>query len=297
MVRAIDVWMPWQLEFLQNNYLTISHAEIARVVNKSENAVRGKAWELGFRKKALKYSEDEKQSINKSYEAGIRLSVIAEILGRPKTGVCTEARKMGLTDMHHPKSPLTTTEVDRRRFAGRERIRKYGHPRGSRVMLTCPVCGKFFDVKQSAGQVFCSVQCANKVKVQNKLNYSRGAGGKREDLGGQYFRSSYEANYARYLNLLMAHGEPIVKWEFEAETFEFKKIKRGTRFYTPDFKVTFTDGHVEYHEVKGWDYARGKTARKRMAKYFPHVKLVLIDADFFKAVKRKGHDKLISGWE
>jgi len=294
MVRLSDVWMPWQLDFLRNNFLNVSYADIAGVVEKSENAVRNKAWELRLRKKALQYSDEEKQKIKQLYEQGISLPMIAEQLCRPKTGICHEARKMGLTDLRRPAGLEERAKIAN---ITRERIRRDGHPRGSRVVITCPVCGKFFDVKQSAGQVFCSIKCANKVKVQNKLTYSRGAGGKREDLGGQYFRSSYEANYARYLNFLMAHGEPIVEWEFEAETFEFTKIKRGTRFYTPDFRLLFSDGHVEYHEVKGWDYARGKTARKRMAKYFPYVKLVLIDVDFFKAIKRKGHDKLILGWE
>jgi len=126
---------------------------------------------------------------------------------------------------------------------------------------------------------------------------NRSKGGKREDLGGIYFRSKWESNYARYLNFLIANGEPINKWEFEVETFEFKKIKRGTRFYTPDFKITFNDGQFEFHEVKGWDYPKGRTARKRFLKYYPQHKLVLIDKDFFKGIKQQGMDKLIPNWE
>jgi len=95
----------------------------------------------------------------------------------------------------------------------------------------------------------------------------------------------------------MTHGEPITKWEFETDTFEFKNIKRGTRFYTPDFKIHFSDGHIEYHEVKGWDYPKGITQRKRFAKYYPHLRLLVIDSDFFKDIKRKGIDKLIPNWE
>lgn len=124
-----------------------------------------------------------------------------------------------------------------------------------------------------------------------------GKGGKRPDLNGQYFRSRYEANYARYLNFLITNGEPIAKWEYEPDTFEFGKIKRGTRFYTPDFKLYFKDGHIEYHEIKGWDYPRGRTARKRFAKYYPHLTLVLIDADWFKAIKKQGVSRMIEGWE
>ncbi len=126
--------------------------------------------------------------------------------------------------------------------------------------------------------------------------YSRGKGGKRGDLGDVYFRSRYEANYARYLNFLISNSE-IVKWEYESDTFWFHKIKRGVRSYTPDFKVYLNDGQVEYHEVKGWDYPRGMTARKRMGKYYSHVKLVLVGEEFFKAVRAQGFHRLIRNWE
>jgi len=99
------------------------------------------------------------------------------------------------------------------------------------------------------------------------------------------------------LNYLIANENDIERWEFEADTFEFKKIRKGVRFYTPDFKVTFKDGHIEYHEVKGWDYPRGKTARKRMQKYYPHIKLLLVERDFFRAVRAKGFHRLIPNWE
>ena len=113
----------------------------------------------------------------------------------------------------------------------------------------------------------------------------RGRGGKRDDLDGLYLRSSWEANYARYLNFLLAHDE-IVSWEYEPDTFEFEGIKRGTRFYTPDFKITNTDGSVEYHEVKGYMDARSKTKLKRMAKYHPDIKIVLINKPVYYAIAR-----------
>jgi len=120
--------------------------------------------------------------------------------------------------------------------------------------------------------------------------------GRRRDLGDKFFRSRWEANYARYLNWLITQ-KIVVSWEYEPDTFEFKNIKRGTRFYTPDFRITFADNSIEYHEVKGWDYPKGKTARKRFAKYYPKLKLILIDSDWFKAIKRQGIDKLIADWE
>ena len=105
--------------------------------------------------------------------------------------------------------------------------------------------------------------------------------GKRPDLGDLYVRSSWEANYARYLNWLVSIGE-IKSWEYESEVFEFHAIKRGTRSYTPDFRVVNNDDSVEYHEVKGWMDQKSRTKLKRMAKYYPEIKIVLIDEDVYK---------------
>jgi hypothetical protein len=128
-----------------------------------------------------------------------------------------------------------------------------------------------------------------------RKGYSRGKMGKRDDLGGLYVRSSWEANYARYLNWLISVDQ-ITKWEYEVDEFEFIEIKRGTRSYRPDFKVTNLDGSIEYHEVKGWMDQKSITKLKRMAKYYPDVKLILIDKDAYYAIAQdvKG---FIPNWE
>lgn len=155
--------------------------------------------------------------------------------------------------------------------------------------------GKFFEVQASKKRKYCSSLCAMR-RERGNFNFTRGKGGRRQDLGNIYFRSSYEANYARFLNLLVRLKE-IKGWKFEPDTFWFEKIKRGVRSYTPDFKIFNNDNSIEYHEVKGWDYPRGKTARKRMAKYYPKVALKLVDEEFFKEIHRKHLDKMIPNWE
>jgi len=119
-------------------------------------------------------------------------------------------------------------------------------------------------------------------------------GGKREDLGDRYFRSMWESNYARYLNWLVEH-QAIKGWQYEPDTFEFP-VKRGTLFYTPDFKVTNLDGSVEYHEVKGYMDPKSQTQLKRMAKYHPQVKVVVIDQQQYRAVA-KAVAAMIPTWE
>src|SRR5687768_3513242 len=89
-------------------------------------------------------------------------------------------------------------------------------------------------------------------------------------IGGirKYFRSRWEANYARYLEWLKTNGE-IVSWTHEPKTFWFEKIKRGTRSYLPDFCVIEKNGKEVYYEVKGYMDSKSKTKIKRMAKYYP----------------------------
>lgn len=82
-----------------------------------------------------------------------------------------------------------------------------------------------------------------------------------------------EGQYANHLDLLVRSGE-VQGWAFEADTFEL-----GHRCtYTPDFRVSFPDGRIEYHEVKGFwrDDARVKikvAARKNSEFRFVAVKL------------------------
>lgn len=122
----------------------------------------------------------------------------------------------------------------------------------------------------------------------------RGKGGKREDLGGLYVRSAWEANYARYLTWLVSLGE-IHSWYYEPETFEFP-VKRGSRFYTPDFRVINKNGTVEYHEVKGYLDQAGATKLKRMALYYPNVKVILIEKAAYYAIANRVA-RLVPYWE
>jgi hypothetical protein len=167
----------------------------------------------------------------------------------------------------------------------------------------CELCGNAFYAPPSGikrGQHrFCSNSCRAYHLAHNK-NYwpqthnRRGFGGFREDLKC-YFRSCWEANYARYLNWLKEKKQ-IKSWEYESETFEFKNIKRGNRFYTPDFKIFYNDGRIERHEVKGYMDARSFTKLKRMKKNFPEIKIILIDKKYYYDIKNK-IGRLIPNWE
>ena len=97
-----------------------------------------------------------------------------------------------------------------------------------------------------------------------------------------YFRSSWEFQYALFLEKLRREGK-IIDFRHEPKCFWFENIKRGVRSYLPDFCVTHLDGSEEWCEVKGYYDSKSRTKMKRMAKYYPEVKIRLIGGDWFKA--------------
>lgn len=99
-----------------------------------------------------------------------------------------------------------------------------------------------------------------------------------------YFRSKWEANFALYLEFLKSKGA-IKQWWFEAEWFYFP-FSYGTTRYLPDFKVEEPDGSFTYYEVKGFLTGKARTQLKRMTKYHPKIKLIIIEKGFMQNLKR-----------
>ena len=123
----------------------------------------------------------------------------------------------------------------------------------------------------------------------------RGNGGRRADLDNRYFRSAWEANYARFLNWQKQRGM-IKDWAFEGgDVFEFP-VKRGSRSYVPDFKVWSPDGGFHYVEVKGYMDQRSATKLRRMRKYYPDVRIELVDATAYHRLVRT-FASVIPHWE
>lgn len=120
------------------------------------------------------------------------------------------------------------------------------------------------------------------------------------------FRSKAEANYAAYLEWLVSIGE-VAHWDYEPETFWFdpataekynlpgKGVRRGVTSYRPDFRVRPTSKAIQYHEVKGYLDARSRVALKRMAKYYPEEKVVVIDSKQMAALERQVGG-IVPGW-
>lgn len=116
------------------------------------------------------------------------------------------------------------------------------------------------------------------------------------EIGGKrkYLRSHWEKNYAHYLEFLKVIGY-IKDWNYETKTFWFEGIRRGVNNYKPDFFVILNDGQEEFREVKGYMDSKSKTKLKRMKKYFPLVKMRVIDGAWFKK-NGKTMALLVPGW-
>jgi hypothetical protein len=235
------------------------------------------------------------------------LRELATKLDRDFHNVCRKARRLGLTRNTRPMNEHRIAEMsaDRKKWH-----QTHEHPRGALGhrhdeatlrTISKKVRAAWDDPESALNSDECRQKRSDFMKDQHATarrpenTYSRCLRGRRDDLGDTFFRSSWEANYARYLNLLKARGE-IVSWSYECRVFEFHEIKRGTRSYMPDFLVVFTDGRHEWHEVKGWMDDASRLRLARMAQYYPDEKLVVVDKHWF-ASARRSIAPAIPNWE
>lgn len=275
-------------------------------------------------KRVNPWTESELSRLRAAYSKdkpanAIDLSALALSLNRHKTNVCRKARELGLTNVARPKVAAEQLKIDTPMFATKEeraahqseiqkrRISMNGHPRGALGMkhtaatkerLAATSLERWARMTQAEkdDQVFKAI----KAKRDKGTPFPNPRGSWKaawREVGGQrcFFRSRWEANYARYLEWLRTLGQ-IESWEHEPQTFWFDGIKRGCVSYLPDFKVVNKGGAVQWHEVKGWMDARSKTVIARMAKYHPREILVVVKEKQYMEIKRKV-SSLILGWE
>jgi hypothetical protein len=272
------------------------------------------------------WSDDEIAAIRHIYETAgsseeMALRALADRLGRTYASVTVKASRLGLTSFERRKvaipqgraAPKFTTDAERRAATGarvKQMWAEQAHPRGALGMKHAPAVLSVISAKSKAAWQAPGSSHRTEKATQGRSDntmrqmltrpaekqHSRGKGGRRADLGDRYFRSSWEANYARWLNLLVQQGN-IVGWTYEPETFIFHTIKRGCRTYTPDFRIELNGGGHEWHEVKGWMDPKSKTRLDRMARHYPEERVIVIGADWFRDANRKGLGRLLTGWE
>jgi hypothetical protein len=269
------------------------------------------------------WTPEQIKALRELYTGTLKLGDIdrfAASIGRLKSNVSRKAREMGLT-----KRGRRYGRKDKRKFKGdrealsrhisarrRSWISKNGHPRGALGMKHTEATKWLIAAKSLERNARMTQRQRNAIGIKAAqarllkygtagppLNvtsaYSRAKKGRRPDLENKFFRSGWEANYARWLNWLIRIGE-VKSWTYETTTFRFDGIKRGTLTYTPDFDVVLADGSIEYHEVKGWMDKKSETRLRRMKKYHPKARMVLIDAKRYHGIAKKAK-ALVPHWE
>ncbi len=296
--------------------------EIALILGRSAASIRNQAYKLGITTRDDAFTELEVAEILSAYEGDkkrgeLNLAALSIRLKRTPSAICAKARALGLTNISRKR--VCKPPVDKRKYkteeersAARTANLKRRHAQTPHPMQgkrhSHEVCELISEKSKASWASNTKEERALRVnsmlkgrlKKSGTLTFPRpGASWKagwREVSGRRnYYRSRWEANYARYLDWLRERGE-IKDWAHEPETFWFDGIKRGVRSYLPDFRVWENDGSTRLHEVKGWMDARSKTTLKRMSKYHPDETIIVIREKQYNEIARK-LSSLIEGWE
>jgi len=286
-------WTTSEIEFLKEHYPTKGRAWCADKLSKSEASIGNKVWRLGIKARGTSEAWIAKNEAHAKLLTGRK---------RPDQAIVMLAL--------HADGRLKKSDEQRKAVGGRIKawIKENGHPKGSLgIQHTEETKKKIADKSRALAAMKTDAQWlertlksartkeANGTQPPQRIGASWKAAWR--DIGGvrKFYRSRWEANYARYLAWLRDGGH-IQSWAHEPKTFWFDGIKRGCVSYLPDFCVVEKSGAEAYHEVKGWMDDRSITKIKRMAKYHPEVTLIVIDAKAYKELARKV-SSLVPGWE
>jgi hypothetical protein len=298
--------LPLDVELMWTQYQNLGSVhKVAVLHGVTGDTVHSHFKKSGKKLNRSKWSDAETAILKDAYSApgGVNINHLSKSIGRTHAAVACKAEELKLT-AKRGNHVLHPSYIPARSRATKKLWKKIPHPRG---MLGKKHTAETIAIiaQKGVGRVKTPESTLKMMKTRFK-NHGTTAPQKPHgswksawrEIGGKriYARSRWEANYARYLEHLQIEGS-ISKWEHEPETFWFESIKRGCRSYLPDFRVTYPDGSVEYHEVKGWMDARSKTKIKRMKKYHPSVKLVIRDAEWFKQARINRLHLKINGWE
>lgn len=282
---------------------------VADIVGLCGQSVHERLQKAGYKLKGAKWTLEETQKLidyyTKTNPDDFDIHELATLLKRPYYGIAMKASRLGVGRIDRKKNTTTRKKMAVRSKKWHE---ENDHPRGAlgikhnketrrklseasiRAHKNRPPERETFRIEK---QLKTKAKRGNLIPPRHKASWKQSwqtIGGKRN-----YYRSSWEVNYAHYLEWLKINKE-IIEWEHEPTTFWFEGIKRGVRSYTPDFLVTENNNKEIYHEIKGWMDARSKTKIKRMAKYHPDISLLVIDAKAYKKLNKQ-LSGLVTGWK
>lgn len=236
------------------------------------------------------------------------LQEIADKLGRTKQFISRKAKQLGLTKQNRP---LTEERIRTQAQKVKDYIRIKGHPKGMlgkhHAIETKEIiskCSKEYfknlTENQKAKIILKRLQARYENKIKNNRELGRVNASWKQGhrfIGGEdrFFRSSWEFNYALYLQYLKDNKQ-IQEWYYESEVFYFKESKNNCYAYNPDFKIINNDNSFYFVEIKGWMDSVSKKKIENMGIFYPEIKLIVIDDKEYFKFKKEWQDKL-KGWE
>lgn len=156
----------------------------------------------------------------------------------------------------------------------------------------CLQCRQEFYRKGRGPASFCSIKCRSQARTGKPSPHkpakgnSFGKGGYRPDLKA-YFRSRWEANYARYLKYLNC------SFVYEPDKFLIELPDGSRHYYHPDFLVD----NAYYVEIKGWERAdRRQSEVIKAAQFQLPLPLYIIRTSQYRFLERTIAKK-IKHWE
>jgi hypothetical protein len=211
----------------------------------------------------------------------------------------------------------------RMQISEKGKINNQKRPKNKKLSKECPVCKKIFEYysyPSKPERFFCSNKCkfeycrsktfeefhgiekAKQIRKNMRLAKQRngpkkyittdkvtenlhgyGKFGRRPDLNNQFFRSTWEANFARICNY---YG---TEWEYEPEKFWLPDIKVH---YFPDFYLPEVNCYVELSGISS-PFKLSKI--KNFSKNFPETPIIHITLEEWKGLSC--HSVLINNWE
>ena len=227
-------WTESEKSRLIELYESHTDDELCSILNKTSGQLRGMKERMHLHSKFRAITDEEKAVITDWYLKHpnvLELDELSRLIGRPKTTISRCAKELGLTISNRPLSDAAIQKGNRTReryLSSEEYIRfvkpaqiellsyyaKNKHPRGmagkhhndsAKMRISKAVTMRWERMGDTEKREFIArrkAACAEKGMFRTTENsYSRCHGGFRGDIG-HYFRSSWEANYARFLNFL-----------------------------------------------------------------------------------------------
>lgn len=163
-----------------------------------------------------------------------------------------------------------------------------------KITRVCEICSRTMTMKPSCTARFCSLVCRRKGQSLGLVkSHTNGRSGRRSDIkDSPYFKSSLEADFARYCIVLG------IQFEYEKHVFEVHLEDGKKRFYTPDFYIPSEKQYIELKGIKlstssfSQKINSNSVAREALLKEGVNIKVVYM-SDFYAMLKNMDlYDKI-----